>query len=71
LPRALQGTDPGADITRQIAGKRCGYPVRPEDEVRLSPFGHGNINMLGRYSFAMPVAVARGELRPLRDSTDP
>jgi len=27
--------------------------------------------MLGRYSFAAPVAVARGELRPLRDSTDP
>jgi hypothetical protein len=45
--------------------------VRPEDEAKLSPFGHGNINMLGRYSFAMPVAVARGELRPLRDSTDP
>ena len=42
-----------------------GYPVRPEDEARLSPFGHEHINMLGRYSFSVPEAVARGELRPL------
>ena len=47
-----------------------GYPVRPEDEVRLSPFGHEHINMLGRYSFAVPDAVTRGELRPLRTATD-
>jgi hypothetical protein len=26
-----------------------------------------NINVLGRYSFSMPEAVAKGELRPLRD----
>jgi hypothetical protein len=43
-----------------------GYDVRPEDEARLSPFGHEHANMLGRYSFAVPEAVARGELRPLR-----
>jgi hypothetical protein len=43
-----------------------GYDVRPEDEARLSPFGHEHTNMLGRYSFAVPDAVARGELRPLR-----
>ena len=48
-----------------------GYPVRPEDEARLSPFGHEHINMLGRYSFSVPEAVARGELRPLGRSTDP
>ena len=42
-----------------------GYPVRPEDEARLSPFGHEHINMLGRYSFSVPEAVARGELRAL------
>ena len=24
-----------------------GYAVRPEDEARLSPFGHEHINMLG------------------------
>jgi hypothetical protein len=31
-----------------------GYSVLPEDEARLSPFVHELINMLGRYSFAMP-----------------
>jgi hypothetical protein len=45
--------------------------VRPEGEARLSPFVHDKINMLGRYSFAVPVAIERTELRPLRDSTDP
>ncbi|KCU94894.1 Tn5045 transposase, partial (plasmid) [Pseudomonas syringae pv. actinidiae ICMP 9617] len=42
-----------------------GYPIRPDDEARLSPFGHEHINMLGRYSFSVPEDVARGELRPL------
>jgi hypothetical protein len=44
--------------------------VRPEDEVRLSPFGHEHINMLGRYSFSVPESVARGELRPLTKGND-
>ena len=44
-----------------------GYAVRDEDAARLSPFGHEHINKLGRYSFAVPEAVARGELRPLRN----
>lgn len=43
-----------------------GVPVLREDAARLSPLGHAHINMLGRYSFAVPEAVARGELRPLR-----
>jgi len=30
------------------------YPVREEDVVRLSPLGHEHINLLGRYSFAVP-----------------
>ncbi len=47
-----------------------GYDVRPEDAARLSPFGHEHINMLGRYSFAVPDTVARGELRPLRTATE-
>ena len=47
-----------------------GYPVQPQDEARLSPFGHEHINMLGRYSFAVPEAVTRGELRPLRTATE-
>jgi hypothetical protein len=38
-----------------------------EDVARLSPFGHDHINMLGRYSFAVPDSVIRGELRPLRN----
>ena len=37
--------------------------------ARLSPLIHDHINMLGRYSFAMPETVARGELRPLRNPT--
>ena len=44
--------------------------VRPEDEARLSPLGHEHINLLGRYSFAVPESVARGELRPLRNPAD-
>ena len=47
-----------------------GYPVRDEDIKRLSPLLHEHINMLGRYSFSMPEAVAKGELRPLRSSAD-
>jgi TnpA family transposase len=47
-----------------------GYPVKDEDAYRLSPLQHENINMLGRYSFSMPDAVAKGELRPLRNPED-
>lgn len=50
--------------------RREGYPVRPEDEIRLSPFGHEHFNMLGRYSFSVPESVARGELRPLTGGSD-
>lgn len=48
-----------------------GYPVKLEDEARLSPFGHEHINMLGRYSFSVPEIVARGELRPLTKPNEP
>jgi TnpA family transposase len=47
--------------------RREGYVVRDEDVARLSPLIYEHINMLGRYSFVMPEAVARGGLRPLRD----
>lgn len=56
--------------TRSTAMRYCSscaqkrYPVRAEDAARLSPFGHEHINLLGRYSFAVPDSVARGELRP-------
>jgi TnpA family transposase len=44
-----------------------GFPVHDGDVARLDPLGFDHINMLGRYSFAVHEAVARGELRPLRD----
>jgi TnpA family transposase len=47
--------------------RAAGYPVQDEDVARLSPLQHEHINMLGRYFFAIPDAVAQGELRPLRD----
>ena len=47
-----------------------GYAVKDEDAYRLSPLQYENINMLGRYSFSMPEAVAKGELRPLRNPED-
>ena len=47
-----------------------GFPVRDEDVARLSPLQHEHINMLGRYSFSVPEAVAKGELRPLRNPAD-
>ncbi len=48
-----------------------GYPVLHEDIAHLSPHVHDHINMLGRYSFSIPESVSRGELRPLRNPTDP
>lgn len=50
--------------------RKEGYPVLDEDAIRLSPFGHEHINMLGRYSFAVHDSVARGELRPLRTPSE-
>ena len=44
-----------------------GELVQDADVAKLSPLVHEHINMLGRYSFSMPEAVAKGELRPLRD----
>jgi TnpA family transposase len=50
--------------------RKEGFPIREEDAARLSPLIHDHINLLGRYSFAMPDIVARGGLRPLGDPTD-
>ena len=44
-----------------------GHIILDEDVARLSPLIYGHINMLGRYLFSVSEAVARGELRPLRD----
>lgn len=43
-----------------------GHELRDEDIARLSPLKHGNLNVLGRYSFTASTPVA-GALRPLRD----
>jgi hypothetical protein len=45
-----------------------GYSARDEDVARLSLLTHEHINLLGRYSFVVP--VVRGELRPLRTPAD-
>jgi hypothetical protein len=48
----------------------------PHDSVvrrtrdRLSPPIHDHINTQGRHSFTMPEAVAKGELRALRNPAD-
>jgi hypothetical protein len=47
-----------------------GYVFKEADVARLSPLLQEHINMLGRYSFLVPGAVAKGELRPLRDPAD-
>lgn len=47
--------------------KSEGYPVNPEDLAHLSPLIYQHINMQGRYSFTVPDAVAKGELRPFNE----
>jgi hypothetical protein len=59
------------NATVRYCTENKGTPVRDEDVARLSPFIHErHINLLGRYSFAVPEAVTRGELRPLRNPND-
>jgi TnpA family transposase len=48
-----------------------GYSLKPEDVARLSPLIFDHINFLGRYAFALPDAVAQGQLRPLRSRDAP
>ena len=47
-----------------------GYEVKDAEVGRLSPLLREHLNMLGRYSFSAPDAMAKGELRPLRDPAD-
>lgn len=44
-----------------------GHPVDRADLARVSPLLYRHINVLGRYAFTVPEAVANGELRPLRE----
>jgi len=53
---------------------REGHPPSDADLERLSPFVHEHISMLGRYSFALALALALAaqQLRPFRGpATDP
>src|SRR5664279_1054368 len=43
-----------------------GYPVRPEDMTRLSPFVSRHLGVHGAYSFLLP-DLAPGAVRDLRD----
>jgi TnpA family transposase len=47
-----------------------GFEIQSEDIACLSPLVFEHINVLGRYSFSLPEAVSRGELRPLRNAFD-
>lgn len=47
-----------------------GIEVLDEDVERLSPLVHEHINLHGRYQFALPDSVRKGELRKLRDPAD-
>jgi hypothetical protein len=47
--------------------RASGRMISEDDLARISPFIHRHINVLGRYFFAIPEEVQRGELRPLRD----
>jgi len=44
-----------------------GILIEEEDVARFSPPGYRHISFLGEYSFAIPDAVAQGQLRPLRN----
>jgi len=50
--------------------QRDGATVQDEDVARLSPLGHGPINLLGHYHFGLAEAVARGTPRPLRSPAE-
>jgi Tn3 transposase DDE domain len=43
-----------------------GYPVRPEDMARLSPFVSRHLGVHGAYSFLLP-DLAPGAIRDLRN----
>ena len=46
-----------------------GRSVDPAELARVSPLQYRHIHILGRYTFAVPEAVANGDLRPLRKPT--
>ena len=51
--------------------RKTGFEVRDEDIERLSPLVSHHINFVGRYPFALPEEVLRGEMRPFHNPNDP
>ncbi len=51
--------------------RQQGEEVLENDEARLSPLGHRHVNMLGHYSFTLAEQVMLGELRPLKQPSEP
>jgi TnpA family transposase len=51
--------------------EQTGLDIRSEDVERIWPLGFQHINMLGRYSFELAEPLIRGELRSLRDPSEP
>ncbi|MGJ0491058.1 hypothetical protein [Methylobacter sp.] len=56
------------DLTYDMKNRLNGRPCW--GKTTIPSFHERHINLLGRYSFAVPEAVTRGELRPLRDPSD-
>jgi hypothetical protein len=58
-------------MDRALAQLRAqGATLDDEDVARLSRLGTSHINLLGRYHFSLPEAIAGGEFRPLRDPAE-
>lgn len=51
--------------------RQQGEEVKEEDEARLSPLIHKHVNMLGHYSFTLAEQVLNGQLRPLKQPSEP
>src|SRR3954451_11064192 len=52
--------------------QKMGMPINPEDVERLSPLLHHHIHLDGRYTFALPEAMAAcqvGEVHPVLPRT--
>jgi hypothetical protein len=47
-----------------------GAMISDEDKVRLAPFVHRHLNLIGRYLYALPVDIHHGALRPFRAPSD-
>jgi hypothetical protein len=51
-------------------GQATGGVLNPDEVARLSPLWHEHVDMMGRYDFTLPEAIAAGQLRSLRTLTN-